>query len=106
MSVRSVRILVVAGCLSACAGAWAGTPSENQSVVPSGNQSEKILPLVLESWAHRVDLNKGVHNWGRENDGIRIFQEWIALLTRVRDSSAEVKKRTGLALEKYVVKGN
>lgn len=64
------------------------------------------LPLILEAWKHRVEMNRGVHAWNRRNDGMRVFQEWIALLTLAREASPAERKRTGQALEKYVVGGD
>ncbi len=69
------------------------------------NQAEANLPLILAAWKHRVDGNQGVHAWTRDNDGMRVFQEWIALLSLARQGSAEDRRRAGIALQKYVVGG-
>ena len=70
------------------------------------NHAGEILPAVLETWTSRVDANGGVHAWNREHDGLRVFQEWIALLTLEKNGTPEARRRVGLALERYVVKGN
>ncbi|MDB5103401.1 MAG: hypothetical protein JWP91_1090 [Fibrobacteres bacterium] len=67
---------------------------------------ERNLPSILESWKHRVDLNRGVHEWSRRHDGMRVWQEWIALMTIARRSTPEARRQTGLALQKYVVDGD
>lgn len=64
------------------------------------------LPLILEAWKHRVERNQGVHEWNRRNDGMRVFQEWIALLTLAREASPAERRKVGLSLEKYVVGGD
>ena len=46
-----------------------------------------------------MERNGGVHEWNRRNDGMRVFQEWIALLTLARDQSREKRRQIGLDLE-------
>src|SRR3954470_4332907 len=110
MAFRATRFFLAIGFLAAFRMGWGEVEDSLKEPVRqadvSQNQADKNLPLVLESWMHRIELNQGVHAWGRENDGMRVFQEWIALLTKNRDSSAETKRRVGKALERYVVKGN
>ena len=72
----------------------------------SANRASANTPVILEAWKHRVDRNKGVHAWNRRNDGMRVFQEWIALLTLARGKSPEEKRRAGLSLQRYVVAGD
>jgi hypothetical protein len=72
----------------------------------SGNQAEANRAMVLQSWKHRVDLNHGVHAWTREHDCMRVFQEWIAMLTLAGQGTPEVRRQAGLKFEKYVVGGN
>ena len=64
------------------------------------------LPGILEAWRLRVERNGGVHEWNRRNDGMRVFQEWIALLTLARDLPLEKRRQTGQDLERYVVDGD
>src|SRR4051812_20196133 len=110
MSFRVTRMFLPVIFLTAFRMGWGEVgDSLKEPVRPAEritNQAEKNLPLVLESWMHRIELNQGVHAWGRENDGMRVFQEWIALLTKNRDSSEETKRRIGKSLERYVVRGN
>jgi hypothetical protein len=73
---------------------------------PIGNQVEKYRPVILEAWKIRIAKNQGVHVWSNRNDGMRVFQEWIALLTSVREGSPELRRQTGMELEKYVVGDN
>ncbi|HKP96093.1 MAG TPA: hypothetical protein VJ385_10080 [Fibrobacteria bacterium] len=80
-------------------GTFAGAP------VPA-NRAEANLPIILEAWKRRVDQNRGVHAWNRRHDGMRVWQEWIALLTLARAAPPEVRRQAGLALQKYVVGGN
>jgi hypothetical protein len=73
---------------------------------PAVNRADANLPIILDVWKHRVDVNGGVHAWSRRHDGMRVWQEWIAMLTLARSASPEVRRQTGLALQKYVVGGN
>ncbi len=118
---RWQRISTVVLCAASLAPAWdERTPHPSDSLpavsdsssqtgsakaVPDtfSNQAEANLPVVLEIWKHRVDINHGVHPWNREHDGMRVWQEWIALLTLARPAPPEVRRRTGLALQRYVV---
>lgn len=70
------------------------------------NHAARNLPFILASWKDRVDRNHGVHSWTRKHDGMRVWQEWITLLTLARNGSPAQRKQTGLALQKYVVGGN
>ncbi len=70
------------------------------------NQADFYLPIILEAWKHRVDMNHGVHAWTRKHDGMRVWQEWISLLTLARNETPDVRRRTGLQLQKYVVGGD
>jgi len=72
----------------------------------TANHADRNLPIVLDAWKHRVDMNRGVHAWNRRHDGMRVFQEWVALLTLAKSGSAEDRRRTGMELEDYVVGGN
>ncbi|GEM_PF-2397602 len=74
--------------------------------VTDSNQVGANLPLILQAWKSRVDENHGVHPWNRQHDGMRVWQEWIALMTLAREGTPELRKKTGLALQKYVVGGN
>ncbi len=85
---------------------FAITASRLTMGAPVGNQAEINRPVLAEAWKHRIDLNGGVHAWNRTNDGMRVFQEWIALLTKARLGTPEIRLKTGLALEKYVVGGD
>lgn len=133
MRIRSVpTVLLFAACLiAAAAGPWSKS-SEAQSAKPpaaagpredlpvpdpdgpdsgdaapvAGNQAEANLPLVLEVWKRRVARNHGVHPWNRRHDGMRVWQEWIALLTTAKSAPPEARRRMGQALEKYVVGGD
>jgi hypothetical protein len=71
----------------------------------SPNYADKIRPSILEAWKYTVEKNRGVHAWNEENDGSRVFQEWITLMTLARGKSPEERARVGQALEKYVVDG-
>lgn len=73
---------------------------------PIVNHADENRPIVLEAWKQRVDRNGGVDAWNRENDGMRVFQEWITLMTLARDGGAGEKARVGRALQKYVVGGD
>ena len=70
------------------------------------NHAAENLPVILNVWKHRMDMNGGVHAWSRRHDGMRVWQEWITLLTLARDASPEARVRTGRALQKYVVDGD
>lgn len=72
----------------------------------TANRASASTPAILEAWKHRVDRNNGVHAWNRRNDGMRVFQEWIALLTLARGKGPEEKRRAGMALQRYVVGGD
>ncbi|MEO7424407.1 MAG: hypothetical protein ABI036_04420, partial [Fibrobacteria bacterium] len=119
--------LVIGFCFAACLGAARAIPlavnmeSGNAAVAVGGallpppvlqpadtfsNRADRNLPVILQAWKHRVDKNRGVHAWNRQHDGMRVWQEWISLLTLVRQSPPEIRRRTGLALQKYVVGGN
>lgn len=73
---------------------------------PTGNQADINRPFLLDAWQYRVDANHGVHAWNRSNDGMRVFQEWITLLTKARSGTKEQQRQVGLALQAYVVGGN
>lgn len=78
-------------------------------VAPARGASDPVrerLPAILEAWKLRVERNGGVHEWNRRNDGMRVFQEWIALLTLARNESPARQREVGLALERYVVGGD
>jgi hypothetical protein len=80
---------------------------DSMAVEPAApNQADRHLPVILEAWKHRVDMNHGVHAWNRKHDGMRVWQEWISLLTLARGETPEVRKRTGLQLQRYVVGGD
>lgn len=66
----------------------------------------RFRPVLLEAWKQRVVRNGGVHEWNRLNDGMRVFQEWNALLTLARSGSDAEKRKVGKSLEKYVVDGD
>lgn len=83
-----------------------GDPVRHPPAVDTANQTEANAPGVLAAWKHRVDRNGGVHAWNRRNVGMRVFQEWIALLTLARDKGPEARRRAGLALQRYVVAGD
>ncbi len=72
-------------------------------VIPMGNQTDSIQPFILQTWKNRVIANGGVHSWSNENDGMRVFQEWIAMMTLAQSGTVEDRRRVGLELEKYVV---
>jgi hypothetical protein len=115
-----LRLLPIALCLAAAGAADRPMPGSGAtaldaavsedvpaSVVPSvSNRADANLPIVLDVWKHRVEMNRGVHAWTRRHDGMRVWQEWIALLTLARSASPEARRQTGLALQKYVVDGN
>lgn len=70
------------------------------------NAGDRNRVLILEAWKQRVDRNGGVHEWNRRNDGMRVFQEWIALLSLAREGGEWERRRLGSALERYVVVGD
>lgn len=73
---------------------------------PGTNLAEANRPVILDAWKRRVDRNRGVHVWSRENDGMRVFQEWITLLTLAQGAGPQERARVGRALQKYVVGGD
>jgi hypothetical protein len=105
MRLRRLWILLLLLAAPGCADEGA-VPARVAPAAAFGNQADANLPLVLEAWKHRVDRNRGVHPWTRKHDGMRVWQEWIALLTLARDASPEARRQAGLALERYVVGGD
>jgi len=70
------------------------------------NHADEFRPIVLEAWKGRIDRNGGVHAWNRHNDGMSVFQEWVALMTLAQGGHAGERERVGQALQRYVVGGN
>lgn len=101
--------LLAASLGTAAQGAGvSGLASDTSRIGPdsSGNRADVNLPIILDAWKHRVEMNRGVHPWNRRHDGMRVWQEWIALLTLARSAPPDVRRQTGLALQRYVVDGN
>ena len=71
----------------------------------AGNYAETNRAMTIKVWLGIVNQNGGIHAWNSEYDGMYVFQEWVALLSSVRDSSEGVKRRIGRKLEAYVVGG-
>ncbi len=78
---------------------WAAGHGAEDSVVTRHRR------LILESWRARVEENGGVHAWTPQHAGLRVFQEWAALLTLARDSGAAARDRLGKFLEHYAADG-
>jgi hypothetical protein len=104
---------VAAGSASGrAAGSEAGPMSQAGALAPASlpfpgsNRADANRPVILDAWKRRVDRNHGVHAWNRDNDGMRVFQEWIALLTLAQGRGPQERERMGLALQRYVVGGN
>jgi hypothetical protein len=90
----------------AAAGGTAKAARSDSAAAADSNHATRNLPSILAGWKDRVERNHGVHAWTRKHDGMRVWQEWISLLTLARNGSPAQRKQTGLALQKYVVGGN
>jgi len=108
---RKLSLAVLALLLAFCLlpGIYgAELPSIQNPLTPVGevNQKENTRPIILSSWQEVVRKNDGVHPWTSAHDGMRVFQEWVALLELNRNSSRAHKKKIGLELETYFVRNN
>ena len=99
-----LRLMIILLLLAALPGRSGETHAAGETA--DSNHAARNLPIILGSWKDRVDRNHGVHAWTRKHDGMRVWQEWITLLTLAREGTPAQRRQTGLALEKYVVGGD
>ncbi len=89
-----------------CFSLFLHTVAANSFAQDSLNKADYYQPTILKVWEKTIATNRGVHAWNSDNDGLLVFQEWIASMILARHSSEVAQIKLGRKLENYVVGGN